>query len=167
MDLRRTMVEGCDRQRCRIGSRLAPGMHGSGPERHRGPLSVWRRRDPASLTGNDLSRLLRLVGSTAMWGEPRWTAARRGDPAAAIAVALDHVRRCGADSTASDLAMCNLVLLAAAGDATAPVVIAHALAALARRRPGDAALPALAAGWIRRSPTARGGHGRRPCRPRG
>lgn len=167
MDRTRATTEGGDRPPCRIGPGRASGMHGCKPARHRGPLSVWRRRDPASLTGNDLSGLVTLVGSTAMWGEPRWAAARRGDPAAAAAVALDHVRRCGADSTASDLVMCNLVLLAAAGDATAPVVIAHALAALARRRPRETALPALAAGWIRRSPTARGGHGRRPRRPRG
>ncbi|HEV2542089.1 MAG TPA: hypothetical protein VGU70_04925, partial [Methylobacterium sp.] len=91
----------------------------------------------------------RLLATTSILGETRWSAARDGDAAAATALAIRHVRTCGAASVASDLVMGNLLLMAERGDATAPAVIAYALRALARRSADERRLMRLAARWAR------------------
>ncbi len=114
-----------------------------------GPLAAWRTRAPGELGRLEETALARLLAAISLLGEPRWPAARSGDAAAAAAIAIRHVRSCGADSSASDLVMVNLLLLAERGDPTAPAVIAYALRALARRRAGDRGLLRLAARWAR------------------
>lgn len=139
----------------RIGSRPALPAAGRAPRQGTpsrvdvGPMAAWRTRAPGELGGLEATALARLLATTSILGEPRWPSARNGDAAAAAALAIRHVRSCGADSAASDLVMGNLLLLAEQGDPTAPAVIAYALRALARRRTGNRRLLRLAARWAR------------------
>ena len=114
-----------------------------------GPAAAWRTHAPGALGPSEAAELARMVASASILGEPLWLSARTGDAAAAVAVAIRHVRSCGADSTASDLVMGNLLLMAERGAASAPPVLAFALRALARRRAGDRRLSRLAALWNR------------------
>ncbi|ACK86421.1 hypothetical protein [Methylorubrum extorquens] len=114
-----------------------------------GVAAAWRTYPPGRLDRAEATALARLLATTSILGEPRWSAAR--DAAAATALAIRHVRTCGAASVASDLVMGNLLLMAERGDATAPAVIAYALRALARRSADERRLMRLAARWARPS----------------
>lgn len=127
--------------------RRGPGGLRTGDRAGAGPLVAWRTRLPGSLDPGEAAALGRLLAATCILGEPRWRDARSGDRAAAVALAIRHARAFGSDTAASDLVMANLLLLAEGGDATAPVVMAYGLRALARRRPGDRCLVRLANEW--------------------
>ncbi|ACB82183.1 MULTISPECIES: hypothetical protein [Methylobacteriaceae] len=114
-----------------------------------GVVAAWRTYPPGRLDRAEATALARLLATTSILGETRWSAARDGDAAAATALAIRHVRTCGAASVASDLVMGNLLLMAERGDATAPAVIAYALRALARRSADERRLMRLAARWAR------------------
>jgi hypothetical protein len=114
------------------------------------PLTLWRTTEPARITSSQVAQLAKRVAATEILHERRWNAARNGDAAAAVAVAMDHLHRRGGRTSLTDVIVGNLVLLALRGDATAPVVIAHALHALGRLDPVDADLPRLARLWSRR-----------------
>ena len=63
------------------------------------------------------------------------------------AIAIDHLRRGSIGTRLADLAMSNLVVRAMEGDATAPVILRHALMAIAHLDPSDGRPASLAAGW--------------------
>jgi hypothetical protein len=115
-----------------------------------GLLAAWRTRPPGSVTRREAGRIAALLAATEILHEPRWRAARNGDAAAAAAVAIDRLRRSDFGSRPVDAVMSNLLVLAVRGDATAPVILAHALAASARLAPADATLARLAGQWRRR-----------------
>jgi hypothetical protein len=119
------------------------------PRVEAGVVAAWRTYPPGRLDRAEATALARLLATTSILGETRWSAARDGDAAAATALAIRHVRTCGAASVASDLVMGNLLLMAERGDATAPAVIAYALRALARRSADERRLMRLAARWAR------------------
>lgn len=117
------------------------------------PLALWRTMEPARITAPRIARLAKRIAAVEILHERRWTAARNGDAAAAVAIAVDHLHRRAGGSSLTDSIIGNLVLLAVRGDATAPLIIAHALNALGRHDPANADLPRLAQLWSR-PPTA-------------
>ena len=127
-------------------------------------LPLWRTREPGRIGRGAVTDIARAVGSTAILHERRWGAAKDGDAAAAAAMAIDRLRRHGPVGPIVDLVMGNLVVLAKRdGDPTAPVIIAHALRALARREADGGRLADLAEAWAgpSRRERSRAGHGRR------
>lgn len=114
-----------------------------------GPMAAWRTCAPGRLRSGDAARIERLLATTSILREPQWEAARAGDTAAAVAVAIRQVRSCRADSASADLALSNLLLVAERGAAGAGPVMDLALRTLARRRAGDRRLMRLAALWAR------------------
>ncbi|MEE7493297.1 hypothetical protein [Methylobacterium oryzae] len=115
------------------------------------PLPLWRTRGPSAITAAEVRVLADAISATAILHEPRWPAARAGDSAAAAAVAIDRIHRQGPEGPLADLVMGNLVVLARRdGDATARVILAHALRSLARRYPGRTDLHRIADGWAGR-----------------
>lgn len=111
------------------------------------PLSLWRTREPTRIRTDEATGLAAALAADSISGDPRWAAARAGDPAAAVAVAIDQIRQGQLEGPRADLVMGNLVLLALAGDPTARVVLDHGLRALAREHPGRQRLPRLRAAW--------------------
>lgn len=128
-------------------------------------LALWRTRGPSGIGAADVSALAEAVAGTAILRERRWPAARAGEPAAAAAVGIARLRGGRLGGPLDDLVMSNLVVLACRdGDPTARVVLAHALRALARRRPERAGLSLLADAWAGPFPAGvrRNRPGRRP-----
>jgi hypothetical protein len=120
------------------------------------PLGLWRTTHPARISRTDVDRIARRLATTEILHERRWRVARAGDAAAAAAIAIDHLRGRHERTVLSDIILGNLVVLAGRGDATAPVIIAHALRAFGRIEPADTDMIRLAACWTRRSvPTHR------------
>lgn len=121
-------------------------------------LAAWRSGNLGALRPCEAVALERMLRKTGLLREPRWRAALQGDAAAAVAIALDHVRKRAGGGTTTDLVMSNLLVLAVKGDATASTVIAHVVGMLARREnPGLGTMPGNAFRRVR---------GRRPvgCR---
>lgn len=116
-------------------------------------LGVWRRCDPGDIAPATIAEVERAVaGAALLLHHPRWPEALRGDPAATVAAAVDVLRRHPPGTAAADLAMSGLLVHAARGDAAAALVLAHGLAALARRHPRPGALLDRAARWAPRWP---------------
>lgn len=143
----------------RPGGSVPPRRRQGRPARD--PLTLWRTTDPARISRADVDRIARRLATTDILHERRWGKARAGDAAAAAAIAIDHLRGRRERTVLSDLILGNLVVLAWRGDATAPVVIAHALHAFGRIDPADPVLPRLAACWNRASHPGR--RARRRC----
>lgn len=111
-------------------------------------LRLWRVVAPQAL-GPDTARSLRLIlaGIEPPVGRWRWDAVLRGDPAAMARVSIVVLRIGGPAGSCADAVASALLMQALAGDRTAPVILASALRKLARLRPDDAHLSALAARW--------------------
>lgn len=120
--------------------------------RFRDPLTLWRTTDRARISRADVGRLARRLAVTEILHERRWPRARAGDAAAATAIAIDHLRGLREANRISDLVLGNLVVLAMRGDATAPVILAHALRTIGRFDPTNPALLRLADCWSRGVP---------------
>lgn len=133
-----------------LDGRLARARRRS-TRRTRDPLTLWRTTHPARITRADVDSIARRLAATEILHERRWRRARAGDAAAAAAIAIDHLRGLREGNALSDLVLGNLVVLAVRGDATAPVILSHALSTLGRIDPTDSRLPRLAASWIHRS----------------
>jgi hypothetical protein len=138
-------------------------VRGRSAWRPRDPLTLWRTTDPARISRADVGRIARRLANAEILHERRWGKARAGDAAAAAAIAVDHLRGLRERNNLSDLIIGNLVVLAGRGDATAPVILAHALRTIGRLDPADPEPMRLAALWSR--PRA-SGRPRRRCRPR-
>ncbi|MGT2481594.1 hypothetical protein ACU4GR_28315 [Methylobacterium oryzae CBMB20] len=116
-------------------------------------LAVWRGCDPGDLRPATVAEVERAVAGSALLLHHRlWPQARRGDPAATVAAAVDVLRRHPPGAAAADLAMSGLLVHAARGDAAAALVLAHGLTALARRHPRPGELLDRAARWAPRWP---------------
>ena len=116
-------------------------------------LGVWRRCDPGDIAPATVAEVERaVVGAALLLHHPRWPDALRGDPAATVAAAVDVLRRHPPGTAAADLAMSGLLVHAARGNAAAALVLAHGLAALARRHPRPGELLDRAARWAPRWP---------------
>jgi len=134
------------------GSARRAGIAGA-PSATGQPLTVWRRCDPGEIAPATVAEIERAVARTARrLHHRRGPEALRGDPAAAVAVAVDVLHRHPPGTAATDLAMSGLLVHAARGDATAALVLAHGLAALARRHPRPGELVDRAARWAPRWP---------------
>ena len=144
-------------------------------ERRRGeaaacPLAIWRTVPRARIGPAHIAVLSTVLSEVAILHEPRWRAATEGDPAASAAIAIEHLRMRSVDTPLADLAMSNLVVMAMMGDATAPVVLRHALLAIARSDPFDRTAALIAAGWpggaLPRGPVPPKSPRKRPTAPR-
>lgn len=111
------------------------------------PLALWRTREPARISSAEVMRLAKVVAGTEILHERRWKAARAGDAAMAAAIAIDHLHRRPSRTRLTDVILGNLVVLSFGGDATAGVVIAHALRTLGRLDRSEPALSRLAGLW--------------------
>lgn len=119
-------------------------------------LAVWRRCDPGEIPPATVAEVERAVlGSGLLLHHRRWPEALRGDSAAMVAAAIDVIHGHPPGTPAADLAMSGLLVHAARGDATAALVLAHGLAALAHRHPRSGELLDRAERWGRRWPGPR------------
>jgi hypothetical protein len=91
------------------------------------PLACWRTCSMSSFDAECHTSLRQVLTQVSLLREPRWNAARDGDAAAAIGIAIPAI----ADETFSlpclDLLMSSVVLCALSGDPAAAVVWAYAL----------------------------------------
>ncbi|WP_447679844.1 hypothetical protein [Methylobacterium mesophilicum] len=129
------------RRRAWVGRKRRPGV---------GPLVLWRTRTPEAVSPDELNALQRALPTLAILGDRRWPAARAGDPAAAAAAAIERIGRDGPVGIPADIVLSNLFLVALGGDATARLVLAHAIRRLSRRRPELTNLPRIARAWAYR-----------------
>ncbi|MBE7243324.1 MAG: hypothetical protein INR63_00100 [Actinomycetospora chiangmaiensis] len=119
-------------------------------------LAIWRWCDPGGIPLATVAEIERAVaGAGLLLHHRRWPEALRGDPAAMVAVAIDVIHDHPPGTPAADLAMSALLVHAARGDATAALVLAHGLAALAHRHPRSGELLDRAERWARRWPRRR------------
>lgn len=119
-------------------------------------LAVWRLCDPGEIEPATLAEVERaVVGSALLLHHRRWPEALRGDPTAIVAAGVDVLQDHPTGAPAFDLAMSGLLVHAARGDATAALVLAHGLAALAHMHPRAEELLDRADRWSRRWPRRR------------
>lgn len=105
-------------------------------------LALWRTLPPDAFTHVVVTELDLLLAPTALLHAPRWQAARRGDAAAAISLALAALPLTPITAR-TDLVMTALCLCALNGSAAATLVLAHVL-----RRLGDPHQGQLASTWL-------------------
>lgn len=108
------------------------------------PLHWWRRLPADIFTGSHLTIIRRAISGFDFIGERYWPAAVKGEPAAAIAVALWTIKRRRRPSPGLDLIMSALLRCAIEGNATAILVLAHVLDRMAAK---DRSCVAPAASW--------------------
>lgn len=87
------------------------------------PLHWWRRLSAEAFTTAHLEVIQRAVSGICMLSEPRWPDAVKGDPAAAVGVALRTVKRRGTLGPVIDLVMSAVLRCAVAGDPAAISVL--------------------------------------------
>lgn len=87
------------------------------------PLHWWRHLPADAYTGAHLDILHKAISGITILNEPRWPDAVRGDPAAAIGVALRTAKRHSTPTPAVDLVTSAVVLTALAGDPAAALVL--------------------------------------------
>lgn len=126
-------------------------------------LSLWRTREPDEI-GPDEVAAIRTRLAHVLLHHRLWPEAVRGDAAAAVGIAIDHLHARAPDGPVGDLVMSALVLHACAGNAAAAVVLSHALAILSHKHPNGPALFARAERWARRGPNVGPPHTSRPPR---
>ena len=118
--------------------------------RTRDVLTLWRTTERDRISAADVAHLADRLVATEISQERRWHAARGGDAAVAVAVAIDHLHRRTSTTPLTDLIVGSLLPLAKAGDATAALLVGHALRTLARLDPSDPTPIHLAPLWDRR-----------------
>ncbi|MBB2961916.1 hypothetical protein [Methylobacterium sp. R2-1] len=110
-------------------------------------LRLWRvhaAQGPSEEVALAVLRALRGTGDGDEWNDVLTL------PAAAVGFAMEVFHDRAIDSVHGDVAMSVLLLHALMGDATAPVVLAHGLAALAHGHPEAGRLMALSDAWAHR-----------------
>lgn len=111
----------------------------------KGPSLRWWRRLPSyDFTATHLAVIRKAISGFLLISEPHWPAAAKGNPAAAVGVALRTIKRQGKPSPGFDLVMSALLRCAIEGSATAVLVLAHVLDRMATK---DRSCAALAASW--------------------
>ena len=88
------------------------------------PLHWWRRLPADVFTGAHVRIIRKAISGLAILNEPRWREAAKGDPAAAIGIALRVARRRGTAAPVIDLAMSAVLLAALSGDPAAALTMA-------------------------------------------
>lgn len=100
------------------------------PARGDDPLALWRTVRLPNIEASAIREVRRALGRGVCLHHRSWLAARRGEAAAAIAVALDLTRGTEPDPAVVDLALSTVLVVAWRGDAAARTVLAHVLAGL-------------------------------------
>lgn len=108
------------------------------------PLHWWRRLPAPAFTTVHLAVIRRAIAGFSTIGEPHWSAAAKGNPAAAVGVALRAIKRCRKSNPSFDLTMSALLRCAIEGSNTAALVLEHALGRMAAN---DPACVAIATSW--------------------
>ena len=96
----------------------------------------------AAFTGVHVAVLRKIVAGIFIIGEPYWPAAAKGDPAAAIGVALRDIKCHRWPSPGFDLVMSALLRCAIEGSTTAALVLEYALGRVTAKDPACAAIAA-------------------------
>ena len=104
-------------RRRRIGSSFA---HGSSAVP---PLQWWRHLSADAYTDAHLQTLHRAISGIGMIGEPRWADAARGEPAAAVGVAIRTVNDRRSLKPIVDLTMSTVLIAALNGSAAAIMLL--------------------------------------------
>jgi hypothetical protein len=116
---------------------------GSEPATH-ATMAWWRTMSAKRLGPPSAEPLREALATIAILGEPAWPAAVRGDPSAAIGLAL-RLNPQRSTNAAYDLVMTAVAACAAEGNDAACLVMSHILG----RRPGATLREArLATGWL-------------------
>jgi hypothetical protein len=108
------------------------------------PLCWWRRLPAPVFTGVHVAVIRRAIVGITIISEPYWPAAVKGDPAAAVGVALRAIKHRRWPSPGGDLVMSALLRCAIEGSDTAALVLEYALGRMAAK---DPACAAVAASW--------------------
>ncbi|MDP2411467.1 MAG: hypothetical protein Q8M26_14430 [Pseudolabrys sp.] len=87
------------------------------------PLHWWRHLPSDAYTVAHLEILHRAISGITFLNEPRWPDAVRGEPAAAIGIALRTARRHSTSCPVVDLVMSAVLLTALAGDPAARLML--------------------------------------------
>jgi len=116
------------------------------------PAIQWWRQLPAdAFTKAHLDVVRSAISGINIIGEPRWANAVRGNPAAAIGIALRTANRRDTASSVVDLVMSAVLLAAIAGDPAAALVLIAAI----NRMGADANLERIKLSWLRMQPKSR------------
>lgn len=91
------------------------------------PLVWWRTRMADDFSRSDLAPLRGALKGTQINFEPRWSAAVRGDAAAAIGIAVRQIKIHPRGAREIDLALSATVACAIERDAASPMLISWAL----------------------------------------
>ena len=98
------------------------------PSAHNGstvpPLQWWRHLPADAYTDAHLQTLHRAISGIGMIGEPRWADAARGEPAAAVGVAIRTVNDRRSLKPIMDLSMSTVLIAALNGSAAAITLLA-------------------------------------------
>jgi hypothetical protein len=111
------------------------------------PLHWWRHLPADAYTAAHLEILHRSISGIIIMNEPRWPDAVRGDPAAAIGVALRTAKRHSTPSPTVDLVMSAVLLAALAGDPVAVLVLVLVLTKMIDWKGSDIKKSRLMASW--------------------
>lgn len=107
-------------------------------------LHWWRRLPAPAFTDMHVATIRKAIAGFSIINEPFWPAAARGNPAAAVGVALRAIKRRRTSDPCFDLVMSALLRCAIEGSTTAALVLEYALVRMAANDPGCAA---VAASW--------------------
>lgn len=110
-------------------------------------LHWWRHLPADAYTGAHLDILRKAISGIIIMNEPRWPDAVRGDPAAAIGVALRTAKQHSTPSPAVDLVMSAVLLTALAGDPASRLMLTTMIA----RHSAEKEKSRLAASWFSRN----------------
>jgi len=138
----------------------APSAHGSSTMP---PLQWWRHLSADAYTDAHLRTLHRAISGIGMIGEPRWADAARGEPAAAVGVALRTINNRRSLKPIVDLTMSTVLIAALNGSAAAITLLTLMIGRMAAT---NAESQRLQRSWIEvnragRNPAAAGSAKRR------
>lgn len=108
------------------------------------PLQWWRRLPAPAFTGVHVATIRRAIAGISIINEPCWPTAVKGNPVAAVGVALRAIKRRRIPSPGFDLVMSALLRCAIEGSTTAALVLVYAVGRMAAKDPGCAT---VAASW--------------------
>lgn len=128
----------------RTVAEVAPSsLHAGG--NHGVPSLHWWRRLPApAFTDMHVATIRKAIAGFSIINEPFWPAAARGNPAAAVGVALRAIKHRRTSDPCFDLVVSALLRCAIEGSTTAALVLEYALVRMAAK---DPACSAIAASW--------------------
>jgi hypothetical protein len=104
------------------------------------PLYWWRQLPAPAFTAVHVAVIRRAITGFCLLNEPNWPSAAKGDPAAAVGVALRAIKRRRGPSKDVDLEMSALLRCAIEGSDTAALVLEYVLGRMAAKDPVCAAV---------------------------